>query len=183
MTAYGRGYGTAAWRKVPVWALDRLRDLAADAHWQAAAAPYRAEVAGDQPLYFVPVWHALDGGGIMRERHPHPLRVQEVADKHGGWVRVGWSTDPVTEKLPPLDPRAALRSRWRRSAYRIYRAYGPCVEEADDFLCQVADCCRYSLWQYSTEYRPWMRQVSITQVVELEDACRDVELPEDEGVL
>lgn len=183
LTAYGRGYGTAAHRRIPAATLEAVRDLAVDAYWRAAAAPYRAEVAGDEPIYFVPIWHALDHTGLMRERHPHPLRVQEVADKCGGWVRVGWSTDPLAEKLPELDQHAALRSRWRKSARRIYMAFGNDTEDAAAFLCGIADCCRYSLWQYATEYRPWQRQVTRTQIMDLEDACRDLELSENEGVL
>lgn len=177
LTAYGRGYGTAAHRTVPAATLDRLRDLAADAYWKAAAAPYRAEIAGSvEQSYLVPIWHALDVDGLLRERHPHPLRVQEVADKHGGWVRVGWSVDPITEKLPLLDPQSALRSRWRQSARRIQLAYGGDGEDATALLCSIADCCRYSLWQFSTEYRPWRQQVSLSQVLQLEAACRDLEV-------
>lgn len=176
LKSYSRGYGTAAHRTIPGATLDAVRDLAVDAYWRAAAAPYRAEVAGDDPIYFVPVWHALDADGLLRERHPHPLRAQEVADKNGGWVRVGWSADPLTEKLPPLDPQAALRSRWRHSARRIYLAFGDDIEDAASLLCGIADCCRYSLWQFSTEYRPWRLQVSASKVLELEAACRDLEV-------
>ncbi len=180
LTAYGRGYGMAAHRTIPAAALDHLRDLAVDAYWRAAVDPYRAEVAGDDPLYFVPVWHALDADGLLRERHPHPLRVQEVADKFGGWVRTGWSVALPTREntaLRPLDPQATLRSRWRKSARRIYQAFGDAdVEGAADLLCAIADCCRYSLWQYATEYRPWRLQVSLTQVLQLEAACRDLEI-------
>lgn len=180
LTAYGRGYGTAAHRTVPAATLDRLRDLAADAYWKAAADPYRAEVADSADMsYLVPIWHAVDVTGLMRERHPHPLRAQEVADKHGGWVRVGWSTDPLTEKLPPPDTQAALRSRWRQSARRIYMAFGNDTEDTAAFLCGIADCCRYSLWQYSTEYRPWRLEVSLSQVLELEAACADLEVGDD----
>lgn len=175
LTAYGRGYGTAAHRTIPAATLDVLRDIAVTHYWRAAAAPYRAGVAGDDPLYFIPVWHALDADGLLHERHPHPLRVQEVADKHGGWVRTGWSADPLTEKLPPLDDQAALRSRWRQSARRIYQAFGSDSEDAAALLCGIADCCRYSLWQHSTEYRPWRLQVSNSQVLQLEAACRDLE--------
>lgn len=175
LTAYGRGYGTAAHRTIPAATLDRLRDTAADAYWRAAADPFRAEVAGDQPLYCVPIWHALDSWGLLKTRHPHPLRALEVADKNGGWVRVGWSADPLTEKLPELDQYAALRSRWRKSARRICQAFGNDVEDASALLCGIADCCRNSLWQFSTEYRPWRLQVSLSQVLQLEAACRDLE--------
>lgn len=174
LTAYGRGYGTAAHRTVPAATLDRLRDVAANAYWRAAADPYRAEVAGDQPQYFVPIWHALDNWGLLKARHPHPLRALEVADKCGGWVRVGWSADPITEKLPELDQNAGLRSRWRESARRIYLAFGN-DEDAAALLCGIANCCRYSLWQFSAEYRPWRLQVSNSQVLRLEAACRDLE--------
>ncbi|MQX11806.1 helix-turn-helix domain-containing protein [Sinorhizobium fredii] len=176
LTAYGRGYGTAAHRTIPAATLDRLRDIAVDGYWRAAAAPYRAEVAGDdKPLYCVPIWHAVDNWGLLKARHPHPLRALEVADKCGGWVRVGWSADPLTEKLPPIDDRAAIRSRWRKSARRIYQAFGADVEDAAALLCGIADCCRYSLWQYRTEYGPWKLQVSLSQVLKLEAACRDLE--------
>lgn len=183
LTAYGRGYGTAAHRTIPAATLDRLRDIAVDAYWRAAADPYRAEVAGDDPLYFTSIWHALDADGLLRERHPHPLRVQEIADKLGGWVRTGWSVAlPTRENAAPrpLDPQASLRSRWRKSARRIYKAFGDGdVEGAADLLCAIADCCRYLLWQYATEYRPWQLQVSLTQVLQLEAACRDLELGEE----
>lgn len=175
LTAYGRGYGTAAHRTIPAATLDRLRYIAVDAYWRAAAAPYRAEVAGDDPVYFVPIWHAVDNWGLLKARHPHPVRALEVADKCGGWVRVGWSADPITEKLPELDENAALRSRWRKSARRIYQAFGSDSEEAAVLLCGIADCCRYSLWQFSTEYQPWRLQVSAAQVLQLEAACRDLE--------
>lgn len=176
LTAYGRGYGTAAHRTIPAATLDRLRDLAVDGYWRAAADPYRSEAAGDQPQYFVPIWHALDNWGLLKARHPHPLRALEVADKCGGWVRVGWSADPITEKLPELDQNAGLRSRWRKSTRRIYQAFGTDTEDAATLLCGIADCCRYSLWQYSTEYRPWRLHVSLSQVLELEAACADLEV-------
>lgn len=176
LTAYGRSYGTAAHRTIPAATLDRLRDIAVDAYWHAAATPFRAEGADDDPVYFVPIWHALDHSGLVRERHPHPLRAQEVADKYGGWVRTGWSMDPLTEKLPPLDAQTALRSRWRQSARRIHLAFGDGVEDAVAFLCGIADCCRYSLWQLSTEYRPWMIQVPQSKVLQLEAACADLEV-------
>lgn len=175
LTAYGRGYGTAAHRTIPAATLDRLRDIAVDGYWRSAAAPFRAEAAGDQPLYCVPIWHAVDNWGLLKTRHPHPLRALEVADKSGGWVRVGWSADPLTERPPELDQNAALRSRWRKSARRIYQAFGTETEGAAALLCDIADCCRYSLWQVSTEYRPWRLQVSVSQVVQLEAACRDLE--------
>ncbi len=176
LKAYSRGVSTVSHRKIPAVTLDRIRDLAVDAYWRASEAPYRAEVAGDDPLYFVPVWHALDADRLLRERHPHPMRVQEVADKHGGWVRVGWSVDPLSEVLPPLDPQAALRSRWRQSARRIYQAFGSDSEDAAVLLSDIADCCRYSLWQFSTEYRPWRLQVSLSHVLQLEAACRVLEV-------
>ncbi|MDX0164395.1 hypothetical protein GOC43_21315 [Sinorhizobium meliloti] len=177
LTAYGRGYGTAAHRTIPAATLDRLRDLAVDAYWRATADPYRKDVAGDDPLYVVPIWHAVDNWGLLRTRHPHPLRALEVADKCGGWVRVGWSADPLAEKLPAIDEHAALRSRWRKSACRIYQTFGTGdIEGAADLLCAIADCCRYSLWQYSTEYRPWRMQVSLSQVLQIEAACRDLEI-------
>ncbi|TCA17386.1 hypothetical protein E0H68_06320 [Rhizobium leguminosarum bv. viciae] len=177
LTAYGRAYGTAAHRTIPAATLDRLRDLAVDAFWRVAADPYRADVAGSDPIYFVPIWHAVDDWGLLKARHPHPLRALEVADKCGGWVRVGWSADPLTERLPPIDEHASLRSRWRKSARRIYRTFGAGdVEGAADLLCAIADCCRNSLWQYSTEYRPWRIQVSPSQVLQIEAACRDLEI-------
>lgn len=176
LTAYGRAVAAAAHRTIPSATLDRLRDIAVDGYWRAAAAPYRAEIAGDdQPLFCVPIWHAVDNWGLLKARHPHPLRALEVADKCGGWVRVGWSADPITEKLPELDEIAGLRSRWRKSARRIYQAFGTDVEEAASLLCGIADCCRYSLWQLSTEYRPWRLQVSLSQVLQLEAACSDLE--------
>jgi hypothetical protein len=176
LIAYGRGYGTAAHRTVPAATLDRLRDIAVDAYWRAAADPYRVEIAGDDPLYFVPIWHAVDFRGLLKARHPHPLRILEVADKCGGWVRVGWSPDPVSEKIKPISETDGLRSRWRKSARRIYKVFGDDIEAAATLLCGIADCCRYSLWQYSTEYRPWRLQVTTSQVTQLEAACRDLEV-------
>lgn len=174
LKAYSRGVSTVSHRRIPAVTLDRIRDLAIDTYWRAAAAPYRAEVAGEGPLYFVPIWHALGSDGLLRERHPHPLRALEVADKNGGWVRVGWSVDRLTQTLPPLDPQATLRSRWRHSARRIYLAFGDDIEAAASLLCGIADCCRCSLWQFSTEYRPWRLQVTPSQVSALEMACRDL---------
>lgn len=174
LVAYGRGYGTAAHRTVPAATLDRLRDLAVDAYWRAASAPYRAERG-----WHVTVWHGVDHTGLMRERHPHPLRAQEAADKHGGWVIAGTLYGLPTRanvNPPPLDPQADLRSRWRQSARRIFQAYEDDTEDAAALLCWLADCCRYSLWQYSTEYRPWLLQVTLSQVLELEAACADLEV-------
>lgn len=174
LTAYGRGYGTAAHRTVPADTLDRLRDLAVGAYWKAAAAPYRAERG-----WHVTVWHGTDSTGLMRERHPHPLRAQEVADKFGGWLTAGTLYGLPTRKNitpPPLDPQASLRSRWRQAARQIWRAFGDDTEDAAAFLCSIADCCRYTLWQFSTEYRPWLLQVTPSQVLELEAALADLEV-------
>lgn len=174
LTAYGRGYGTAAHRTVPAATLDRFRDLAVGAYWKAASAPYRAERG-----WHVTVWHGTDSTGLMRERHPHPLRAQEAADKHGGWVTAGtlYGLPTRANVNPPLlDPQADLRSRWRQSARRIFRAYEDDVEDAATFLCRIADCCRYSLWQYSTEYRPWRLQITPSQVLELEATIADLEV-------
>lgn len=181
LTAYGRGFGTAAWRQIPAATLDRLRDLAVDAYWKAASAPYRAERG-----WHVTVWHGVDHTGLMRERHPHPLRAQEAADKHGGWVTAGTLYGlPTRENItpPPLDPQASLRSRWRQSARQIYRVFGDDTEDAAAFLCGIADCCRYSLWQFSTEYRPWRQQVTPSQVLELEAALADLEVGDEEAVV
>ena len=177
LKAYSRGVATVSHRRIPAETLDRIRDLAVDAYWKAAAYPYRVEQAGSvERFYVIPVWHAHDETGLSRERHPHPLRVQEVADKLGGWVSLASSIHlPTRENMQPatLNALASLRSRWRRGAWQIGTAFED-QEDANDLLCELADCCRYSLWTFSTEYRPWMRQVSLSQVERLEAAIADI---------
>lgn len=177
LKAYSRGVATVSHRRIPAETLDRIRDLAVAAYWKAAAYPYRVEQAGSADrFYVIPVWHAHDETGLSRERHPHPLRVQEVADKLGGWVSLASSIHlPTRENMqpPPLDALASLRSRWRRGAWQIGTAFEH-QEDANGLLCELADCCRYSLWTFSTEYRPWMRQVSLSQVERLEAAIADI---------
>ncbi|WP_158704470.1 hypothetical protein [Rhizobium sp. NXC24] len=182
LTAYGRGYGTAAHRRIPVETFDRIRDLAVDAYWKAAAHPYRVEQAGSaERFYLIPTWHAHDNAGLVRDRHPHPLRIREVADKLGGQVTQAWAVGiPTREsvKPPPLDAKASLRSRWRIGAWQLRDQFdylGRAADEADATLCGIADCCRYSLWSFSTEYRPWMTQVTTSQVERLEAAVADIE--------
>lgn len=173
LKAYRRGVATVSHRRMPAATLDRIRDLAVDAYWRAAAWPYRQEVGGDA-AHLTPVYTAHDDTGLVRDRHPHPLRMREVADKLGGSVRVTWCADPRVTTVPPLDAMAALRRRWRQGAWQIGTACDD-PEDAAELLCEIADCDRYSLWNFSTEYRPWMRQVTTSQVERLEAAVADIE--------
>jgi hypothetical protein len=175
LKAYSRGVSTVSHRRIPAITLDRIRDLAVAAYWCAAAYPYRVEKAGtEERSYIVPTWHAHDDTGLVRDRHPHPLRIREVADKLGGHVSIAWSVDTPRPKPELLDSMASLRSRWRVGAWQIYGAFDD-PEDAAELLCQIADCCRYSLWSFSTEYRPWMTQVTTSQVDRLEAAIADLE--------
>lgn len=178
--AYGRGVSTVSHRRIPTVTLDRIRDLAVDAYWRAAAYPYRVEQAGgEERSYIVPTWHAHDNTGLVRDRHPHPLRVREVADKLGGHVSIAWFVGlPTRERTTPapLDQQASLRSRWRIGAWQLRGQLDHLRrDDADAVLCEIADCCRYSLWSFSTEYRPWMMQVTTSQVERLEAAIADIE--------
>lgn len=177
LVAYSRGVSTAAHRRIPAATLDRIRDLAVEAYWKAAAWPYRQEIGGAL-AHLTPVYTAHDDTGLVRDRHPHPLRMREVADKMGGSVRVTWCADPRVTEVPPLDAMAALRSRWRRGAWQIGTAFDD-QEDANSLLCEIADCDRYSLWLFSTEYRPWQIQVTTSQVERLEAAVGDIERGED----
>lgn len=175
LKAYARGVATVSHRTIPAETLDRVRDLAVDACWRAAAHPYRIEIGGDA-AHLTPVYTAHDGTGLVRDRHPHPLRMREVADKLGGHVTVAWSVNPFVTEVPPLDASAALRSRWRVGAWQLrdqFRHIGR--NDADAALCEIADCCRYTLWSFATEYRPWMMQISTSQVERLEAAVADIE--------
>lgn len=175
LVAYSRGVSTAAHRRIPAATLDRIRDLAVDAYWRAAAWPYRQEIGGTQ-AHLTPVYTAHDEDGLVRDRHPHPLRIREVADKLGGSVRVTWSVDPRVTEVPSLDAAAALRSRWRIGVWQLrdqFEFIGR--DNADALLCEIADCDRYSLWNFSTEYRPWLTQVTTSQVERLEAAVADIE--------
>lgn len=174
LVAYSRGVSTAAHRRIPAATLDRIRDLAVDAYWRAAAWPYRQEVGGEDRAHLTPVYTAHDDTGLVRDRHPHPLRIREVANKMGGSVRVTWSVNPFTTKVPPLDAAAALRSRWRIGAWQIGTAFDD-PEDANELLCEIADCDRYSLWNFSTEYPHWRTQVTTSQVERLEAAVADIE--------
>ncbi len=177
LKSYSRGVATVSHRRIPAVVLDRIRDLAAEAHWKAAAWPYRQEIGGAQ-AHLTPVYTAHDEDGLVRDRHPHPLRVREVADKMGGSVRVTWCADPRVTQVPPLDAASALRSRWRQGAWQIGTAFDD-TEDAAKLLCKIADCDRYSLWSFSTEYRPWMMQVTTSQVERLEAAVADIEAGRD----
>ncbi len=174
LVAYSRGAATAAHRRIPAPILDRLRDLAVEAYWRAAAWPYRIEIGGEDRSHLTPVYTAHDDTGLVRDRHPHPLRIREVADKLGGHVRVTWSADPRVTEVPPLDAAAALRSRWRIGVWQLGTAFDD-PEDANALLCEIADCDRYSLWNFSTEYRAWMTQVTTSQVERLEAAVDDIE--------
>lgn len=174
LVAYSRGVSTAAHRRIPAATLDRIRDLAVDEYWKSAAWPYRQEIGGER-AHLTPVYTAHDDMGLVRDRHPHPLRMREVADKIGGSVRVTWAIHPDV-RVPPLDAMAALRSRWRIGVWQLrdqFEYIGR--DDADDVLCEIADCDRYSLWSFSTEYRPWMHQVVTSQVERLEAAVADIE--------
>lgn len=180
LVAYSRGAATAAHRRIPALTLDRIRDLAVDAYWRAAAWPYRQEIGGEESAHLTPVYTAHDDTGLVRDRHPHPLRMREVADKLGGSVRVTWSTDPRVTEVPPLDAAAALRSRWRIGVWQLrdqVEFLGR--DDADDVVCEIADCDRYSLWNFSTEYRAWQIQVTTSQVERLEAAVADIEAGRD----
>ncbi|MCS4092686.1 helix-turn-helix transcriptional regulator [Rhizobium sp. BK176] len=175
LTAYGRGYGTAAHRTIPAATLDRIRDLAIDSYWTAAAWPYRCEIGGEERAHLMPVYTAHDDIGLVCGRHPHPLYMREVADKIGGHVQVTWAIHPSVS-VPPLDAAAALRSRWRVGVWQLrgqFKLLGR--DDADAVLCELADCCRYSLWTLSTEYRPWLTQVTTSQVERLEAAVDYIE--------
>lgn len=178
LVAYSRGAATAAHRRIPAITLDRVRDLAVEACWAAAAWPYRVEIGGEERSHLTPVYTAHDDIGLVRDRHPHPIRMREVADKLGGHVQVTWSANPFVTEVPPLDAAAALRSRWRTGAWQIGTAFED-QEDADAFLCKIADCDRYSLWNFSTEYRPWQLQVTTSQVERLEAAIADIEAGRD----
>lgn len=176
LKAYARGVATVSHRTIPAETLDRIRDLAVDAYWRAAAWPYRIEIGGVE-AYLTPAYTAHDDTGLVRDRHSHPLRMREVADKLGGSVRVTWSVNPRAAKVPPLDAAAALRSRWRTGAWQLRGQFEYLGRaDADAVLCEIADCCRYTLWTLSTEYRPWMTQVTTSQVERLEAAVTDIEL-------
>ena len=103
--------------------------------------------------------------------------MREVADKLGGSVRVTWAIFPSVS-VPPLDAAAALRSRWRTGAWQLGTAFAD-PEDANELLCEIADCDRYSLWNFSTEYRPWQIQVTTSQVERLEAAVADLERGDD----
>lgn len=179
LVAYARGVSTTAHRTIPAITLDRIRDLAVDAYWRGAAWPYRCEIGGDA-AHLTPVYTAHDDIGLVRDRHPHPLRMREVADKLGGSVRVVWSADPRVTEVPTLDAAAALRSRWRQGAWQLRDQYDYIGRAGvDEMLCEIADCDRYSLWSFSTEYRPWMTQVTTSQVERLEAAVGDIEAGRD----
>ncbi|GMB82792.1 hypothetical protein NN6n1_35750 [Shinella zoogloeoides] len=178
LKSYSRGVATVSHRRMPAVMLDRIRDLAVEAYWAAAAWPYRCEIGGDR-AHLTPVYTAHDHTGLVRDRHPHPLRMREVADKMGGSVRVTWAIHPDV-RVPPLDAMAALRSRWRIGVWQLrdqFEFLGR--DDADDILCEIADCDRYSLWPFSTEYRPWMTQVTTSQVERLEAAVGDIEAGRD----
>lgn len=175
LVSYARGVSTAAHRRIPAIMLDRMRELATVAYWCAAAHSYRVEVGGEDRAHLTPVYTAHDDTGLVRERHPHPIRMREVADKLGGHVRVTWAINPAI-LVPPLDAAAALRSRWRIGVWQLrgqFKALG--FGPADAVLMEIADCCRYTLWTLSTEYRPWMTQVTTSMVERLEAAIADIE--------
>jgi len=175
LKSYSRGVATVSHRRMPAAVLDRIRDLAVDAYWRAAAWPYRIEVGGEM-AHLAPVYTAHDDTGLVLDRHSHPLRIQEVADKLGGSVRVTWSVNPRMTKVPHLDAAAVLRSRWRTGAWQLRGQFEHIGRsDADAVLCELADCCRYTLWTLSTEYRPWLTQVTTSQVERLEAAVADIE--------
>lgn len=179
LKSYSRGVATVSHRRMPAAMLDRIRDLAVDAYWKAAAWPYRCEIGGER-AHLTPVYTAHDETGLVRDRHPHPLRMREVADKLGGSVRVTWSADPRVTEVPPLDAMAALRSRWRTGVWQLRGQFDYIGrEDVDAVLCEIADCDRYSLWAFGTEYRPWMTQVTTSQVERLEAAVADIERGDD----
>jgi hypothetical protein len=172
LKAYAQGVATVSHRRIPALTLDRLRDLAVEAYWRAAAWPYRQEIGGER-AHLTPIYTAQDDIGFVCARHPHPLRMQELADKMGGHVQVTWAIHPSVS-VPPLDAAAALRSRWRIGAWQIGTAFDD-QEDANALLREIADCDRYSLWNFSTEYRPWRHQVTTSQVERLEAAVADLE--------
>lgn len=173
LKAYSRGVATVSHRRIPPAVLDRIRDLAVDAYWRAAAHPYRIEVGGGERSHLTPIYTAHDDTGLVRDRHPHPLRMREVADKLGGSVRVTWAIFPSVI-VPTLDAAPALRSRWRTGAWQIRTAFDD-AEDSNALLCEIADCDRYSLWNFGTEYRHWQHQVTTFQVERLEAAVADLE--------
>lgn len=176
LKAYAQGVSTVSHRRIPAVTLDRIRDAAVIAYWKAAAWPYRQEVGGEERAHLTPIYTAHDDNGLVRARHPHPLRMREVADKLGGHVQVTWSANPSLETVPTLDAAAALRSRWRIGVWQLRGQFDYIGrDDVDAVLCEIADCCRYSLWSFSTEYRPWMTQVTTSQVERLEAAIADIE--------
>jgi hypothetical protein len=177
LKSYSRGVATVSHRRIPPTVLDRIRDLVVDAYWRAAAHPYRIEIGGEERAHLTPIYTAHDDTGVVRDRHPHPLRMREIADKRGGHVQVTWTIHPSVS-VPPLDAAAALRNRWRIGAWQIRTAFDD-QEDANALLCEIADCDRYCLWNFSTEYRPWMTQVTTSQVDRLEAAVADLEDGED----
>ncbi|MDX0533016.1 hypothetical protein GOL26_22665 [Sinorhizobium medicae] len=179
LKAYSRGVSTVSHRTIPAETLDRIRDLAVDAYWRAAAWPYRREIGGGD-AHLTPVYTAHDDTAQVRERHPHPLRMREVADKSGGHVQVTWSVNPFLTEVPPLDAAAALRSRWRTGVWQLRGQFEHLGRaDADAVLMGLADCCRYTLWTLSTEYRPWLTQVTTSMVERLEAAIADLERGDD----
>ncbi|MGE7368396.1 hypothetical protein ACQKKX_04905 [Neorhizobium sp. NPDC001467] len=175
LKAYSRGVATVSHRRMPAATLDRIRDLAVDAYWRAVVGAFRIEVGGEDQAHLTPIYTAHDHTGLVRARHPHPLRMREIADKLGGSVRVTWAIHPDV-KVPPLDAMAALRSRWRIGVWQLRDQFDHIGRnDVDDVLCEIADCDRYSLWSFSTEYRYWLQQVTTSQVERLEAAVADIE--------
>ena len=171
MKQYGAGYGTQAWRMVSVEVLDTLRDAAEDAYWQAAADPYRLQVKSERgESYIVPSLIALCDS-MMRERHPHPLRVLELADRYGGHV-INIQRTPF--KLE-LDEAAVLRSRWRKTARKISWPAQKGLVTARDFLCEAAGCCPYSRWKVGCEYPSWSIQPTTEMCERLEGMIAELE--------
>ncbi|WP_162237984.1 hypothetical protein [Rhizobium sp. Leaf321] len=172
LKGYGALDGTTAHRKITVEALDKLREAAMDAYWEAAAEPYREKVryAREDNRHIVPTLIALCGG-MMRERHIHPLRVLERADTYGGHV-IDTTGAPVAVELDEL---AELRSRWRKAAHRCSWQDTDGYMTRQEFLCEVADCCPYSLWRIGSEFYPWAIQPTKAMVERLEDAVAELE--------
>lgn len=148
------------WRLIPAEDLDRLRDKAIGLYWEAAEMPYRAEksaaaeAAGDHS-YVTPSYIALDFTGRMCVRHPHPIYCQEVADMNWGSV-INTSGEP--QKFD-LDPKAELRSQWRRLVAEIVKTAGVTFREAAvELMCEVANVCRYSFWRVGIEHQRWRIQ-------------------------
>ncbi|WP_428427335.1 hypothetical protein [Pararhizobium sp.] len=178
MKQYGALDGTTAHRKIPLATLNLLREAAIEAYWTAAENPYRTSARFlHRDNYIVPTLIALRADGSMCERHPHPLRVRERADNHGGYV-IDTTGTPSTAVF---DEPAELRSRWRKAAYRCTWPPTEGYLTVEEFLCQQADCCPYSLWRIGTEFGLWAIQPTKAMVKRLENAIRDLEMPE-EGV-